>query len=82
MRMSKKTIGLISKTTTLHMHHALWYISFLFLHDFDVKMPNFVLYGECKQATMNFVSLSELDYSLLKLTFRRVCLHYFDKVSE
>ena len=33
----KKTIGLISKTTTLHMHHAFLYISFLFLHDHDVK---------------------------------------------
>ena len=37
----KKTIGLISKTTTLHVHHAFLYISFLFLLDFDVKMPNF-----------------------------------------
>ena len=37
----KKTKGLISKTTTLHVHHAFLYISFLFLHDFDVKMPNF-----------------------------------------
>ena len=35
-----KTIGLMSKTTTLHVHHAFLYISFLFLHDFDVKMPN------------------------------------------
>ena len=37
----KKTNGLISKTTTLQEHHAFLYISFLFLHDFDVKMPNF-----------------------------------------
>ena len=37
----KKTEGLISKTTTLHVRHAVLYISFLFLHDFDVKMPNF-----------------------------------------
>ena len=36
----KKTKGLISKTTTLHVHHAFLYISFLFLHDFDVKMLN------------------------------------------
>ena len=36
----KKPKGLISKTTTLHVHHAFLYISFLFLHDFDVKMPN------------------------------------------
>ena len=37
----KKTKCLISKTTTLHVHHAFLYISFLFLQDFDVKMPNF-----------------------------------------
>ena len=37
----KKTKCLISKTTTLHVHHAFLYISFLFLHDFDVKLPNF-----------------------------------------
>ena len=47
----KKTIGLISKTTTLHMHHAFLYISFLFLHDYDVNMPNFAFYGGRKQAT-------------------------------
>ena len=37
----KKTKALISKTTTLHVHHAFLYISFLFLHDFVVKMSNF-----------------------------------------
>ena len=29
----KKTIGLISKTTTSHVHHTFLYISFPFLHD-------------------------------------------------
>ena len=29
----KKTIGLISKTTTSHVHHTSLYISFPFLHD-------------------------------------------------
>ena len=47
----KKTIGLIGKTTTLHVHHAFLYISFLFLHDYDVKMPNFAFYRGRKQAT-------------------------------
>ena len=37
----QKTKGLISKTTTLHVYHAFLHISFLFLHDFDVTMPNF-----------------------------------------
>ena len=35
----KKTIGLISKTTTLHVHHAFLYISLSFLHKYDVKWP-------------------------------------------
>ena len=47
----KKTIGFISKTTALHVHHIFLYISFPFLHDYDVKMPNFVFYGGRKQAT-------------------------------
>ena len=35
-------IGLLSKTTTLHVHHAFSvYISLPFLYDYDVKMPNF-----------------------------------------
>ena len=50
----KKTIGLISKTTTSHVHHTFLYISFPFLHDYDVKMPNFALYGGRKQATAKF----------------------------
>ena len=49
-----KTIGLLSKTTTLHVHHTFLYISFLFMHDYDVKMPNFAFYGERKQATTKF----------------------------
>ena len=40
----KKTIGLISKTTTSHVHHTFLNISFPFLHDYDVKMPNFAFY--------------------------------------
>ena len=27
---------------------------FPFLHDYDLKMPNFAFYGEHKQATMKF----------------------------
>ena len=50
----KKTIGLISKTTTSHVHHTFLFISFLFLHDYDVKMPNFSFYGGRKQATTKF----------------------------
>ena len=50
----KKTIGLISKTTTLHVHHAFCTFLCPFSHDYDVKMPNFAFYGGRKQATTQF----------------------------
>ena len=31
----------MSKTTTLHVHHAFLYISLLSLHNYDLKWPNF-----------------------------------------
>ena len=49
----KKAIGLLRKTTTLHVHHAFLYISLPSLHDYDVKMPNCKFYGGRKQATTN-----------------------------
>ena len=74
-RERQKTIGLISKTTTSHVHHAFLYISFLFLHDYDVKRPNFAFYGGRKQATTVFFSLSELGFGPLKFSLRRLGLH-------
>ena len=50
----KKAIGLISKTTTLHVQHTFLYISLPSLHDYGVKIPNFTFYGGRKQATTNF----------------------------
>ena len=44
----------MSKTTTLHVQHTFLYISFPVLHDYDVKMPNFTINGERKQAKMKF----------------------------
>ena len=57
----KKTIGLTSKTTTLHVHHAFCTFLCPFLHDCDVKMPNFAFYGGGKQATTKFY-LTVLGY--------------------
>ena len=51
----KKAIGLLRKTTTLHVHHTFLYISLPSLHDYDVKMPNCKFYGGRKQATTNLV---------------------------
>ena len=53
-RERKKTIGFISKTITLHVHHTYWYISLPFLPDYDVKLPNLAFYGLYKQATTKF----------------------------
>ena len=53
-RNSSKAIGLITKTTILHVHHAFLYISLPSLHDYDVKMPNFTLYRGSTQATTKF----------------------------
>ena len=45
----KKAIGLVSKTTTLHMHHAFLYTSLPSLHNYIVKLSSFMLYEGCKQ---------------------------------
>ena len=37
-REHQKAIGLITKTTILHVHHAFLYNSLPSLHDYDVKM--------------------------------------------
>ena len=59
----KKAIGLITKTTIFHLHHAFLYISLPSLHDYDMKMPNFKFYRGSTQATTKFpLSLSELGY--------------------
>ena len=52
----KKAVGLLRKTTTLHVHHAFLYIPF---HDYDVKMPSCKFFGGRTPATTNlFLSLS------------------------
>ena len=43
--------------SVMHVYHTFFsflYISLPFLHDYNVKMPNFTLYGERKQATTKF----------------------------
>ena len=48
----EKATGLLSKTTTLHVHHTFLDISLPSLHDYDVKITNFTLGGR-KQAITN-----------------------------
>ena len=42
------------KTTTLHVHHTFLYTSLPSLHDYDVKMPTFTIYGERKTSDDEF----------------------------
>ena len=70
----------MSKKTTSHVHHTFLYISFLFLNDYDMKMPNFAVYGGHKEATTKFYFsiwawLWSLEIQLLE------GLPTFDKVS-
>ena len=51
---------------------AFLYIFLPFLHNYDVKMPNFVFYGELNKQRRNFISLSELEYGPLEFKFRRI----------
>ena len=39
-----KAIGLMTKTTSLHVHHASLYVSLPSLHDYGMKMPNFTFF--------------------------------------
>ena len=61
----KKAIGVMSKTTTLHVHHAFLYSSLPSLHDYDVKMLDRKLYGGRKQGMTNvyflFLNLSTVS---------------------
>ena len=61
-RERQKGNRLNSETRTLHVYHAFLYISFPLLQDYDGKIPNFTFYGGRKQATVSFLSLSELEY--------------------
>ena len=50
----KKAIVLLSKKTSLYVDHVFLYIFLPLLHDCDVKMPSFTIYGGRKQVTTNF----------------------------
>ena len=54
-----KAIGLISKTTIFHVHHAFLYISLPSLHDYDVKMPVFTFSSGSTHFTFDKVSVLE-----------------------
>ena len=50
----KKSNSLTRQTTTLHVHYTFLYISLPSLHDYHVKMPNFMFCEGQKQAMTKF----------------------------
>ena len=62
----KKAIGLISKPTTFHVHHAFLYISLPSLPDYNVKVPEFTFCRGREHKTTTFFSFPELWYSPLE----------------
>ena len=86
---AKRAIGLLSKTTSLHVHHAFLYISLPLLHEHNVKMPLFTFYGGRKQATTKFYFFLNLSEVPKKSTpgkfayirhFQRIGINAIDKV--
>ena len=71
----KTTIGLFSKTTTLHVDHTFLYIALPSLHDYDGKMPNFAFYGDVNNRQPNFLSLSKLECDPQEINSREICLY-------
>ena len=72
----KKAIGLLSKTTSLHVHHAFLYISLPLLHDYDVKMPRVSRFMEdVNKRRQTFLSLSKLECGPKEINSREIGLH-------
>ena len=53
-----KAVGLIRKTTTLHVHHAFLYTSLTFLHDYDVKCLISCFKEDVNKQRRKFLSIS------------------------
>ena len=77
----KKAIDWISKTTTLHVHHAFLYIFLPSLCHYDVIIPNFAFYGGPKQPTPKFAFSFWTWIWLVRILLKKSSLA-FDKVNE
>ena len=56
------TIGLLSKTTNLHVHHSFFNLQLPFLHHQVVKMPYFPFYGDVNKQRRNLASRLNIEY--------------------
>ena len=77
----KKEIGLLRKTTTLHVHHAFWYISLPSFHDYNVKTPNFPFCRGREQKTTTFFFFSWNLMQSLRIQLQKKLLT-FDEFNE
>ena len=68
-------MGLLSKTTTLHVNHAFLYISLLSLHDYDVKYLISRFTEDVNERQRIFLSLSKLECGLQEINSREIRLH-------
>ena len=71
----QKCVGLISKTTTLHVHHAFLYICLPSLHDYDVKIPIFMFCGGREHNDFLFLFLNPLSPNIDKDQFSLNNIH-------
>ena len=71
----KKAIGLLRKTTTLHVHHAFLYISLPSLNDYDAKMSNYKFFEDVNKRRRISFSLSKLECGPQEINSREIRLH-------
>ena len=70
-----KAIGLLRKTTTLHVQHTFLYISLPSLHDYDVKMPNCKFMEDVNKRRRISFSLSKVECGPQEINSTEICLH-------
>ena len=58
----------VGKTTTLHVHRTFLHISLPFLHNYDVKLPNFTFMEDVKKRRRNFILFLNLNMFLKNST--------------
>ena len=68
-------MGLLSKTTTLHVNHAFLYISLLSLHDYDVKYLISRFTEDVNKRRRIFLSLSKLECGPQEINSGEIRLH-------
>ena len=74
----------MSKTTTLHVHHAFLYIFFflLSLHDYDVKIPDLTFCGGREDKTTTFLFFSWTSIESFTTQLQKKIMPTFAELNE